>query len=488
MKLPDLGAGIVWLPGLEASIESSLAAWDLIEVEPQAFWTHAVTAGPGTGGGPLRLHDAAFERMQAQRRPVLVHSVGCAVGGGASFDARHLPALRETFDRLRPPWWSEHASLLATGEGGARRAFGFLMPPLQSWASVATMVDNIHRLQDAFGLPFAFETGVNYLRPLDGELPDGVFWGAVAERADCGILLDLHNLWTNERNGRASVASVLDALPLERVWEMHVAGGQPYKGYWLDAHSDLPPQALLTLARSVVPRLPSLHALVFEIMPDYLQRAGYDAADLMQCGAMLREIWSLRDARQSDATADAGSCACSAHAVDSQTLPSPQAWEARLRQAVDRSAQEVDAPIADPAVEIYRDLIDAVRMGTVAESLPLSTRYLLLARGEDGFRALLHAYWLRASPEPFMSEEARGFAQFLSAQNLLPHLDELLAFELAAHRAEISGQAQTVPFTCDPNRLIRALQAGHAPEVLPTLDVEVEVTPRAVERAPLEAG
>jgi uncharacterized protein len=480
VNLPDLGVGIVWLPGLEATIASSLDAWDLIEVEPQAFWTKAGARDDGRGNEPFRLNEGAFEQLCAQRRPVLVHSVGYAVGGSTPSDARNLPALRATFDRLKPAWWSEHASLQTTGCGEDRRALGFLMPPIQSRSSVDTIVDNIRRLQDDFGLPFAFETGVNYLRPRPGELPDSEFWGSIAERADCGILLDLHNIWANERNGRQSVASVVEGLPLERVWEMHLAGGQPYKGYWLDAHSDLPPDELLALARRVVPQLPALHALVFEIVPDYLVHADLDVDDLVRCGGVLHEIWSLRgSACVASSTETITREECDVLSVGDAALPSPEMWGTQIRHAVDRSAPSVDAPIDDPAVGIYRDLVDAVRMGTIADALPLSTRYLLLARGEDFFKALLQTYWSLHAPEAFMSEEARAFAEFLAEKDLLPHLDELLAFELAAHRAEMSGKVQRVRFTCDPNRFIQALKAGRLPEALPELEVEVEVTPHA---------
>ena len=80
----------------------------------------------------------------------------------------------------------------------------------------------------------------DYLRPRPGELGDGEFFAAVAEQADCGILLDLHNLWCNERDGRQPVRDVLAELRLERVWEVHLAGGEELVGYLLDAHSPLP--------------------------------------------------------------------------------------------------------------------------------------------------------------------------------------------------------------------------------------------------------
>ena len=78
--------------------------------------------------------------------------------------------------------------------------------------------------------PFAVEIGVNYLRRRSDELSDGEFVTKVVEGANCGIILDLHNLWTNEMNGRQSIEDFLRQIPLERVWEIHLAGGYEEDG------------------------------------------------------------------------------------------------------------------------------------------------------------------------------------------------------------------------------------------------------------------
>lgn len=478
MNLPDLGVGIVWLPGLESAIDAIAPAWDLLEVEPQAFWLSAKCRGV-VGDDAFRLNRAAFDLLSAYRRPVLVHSVGYAVGSVEPADRRNVRALHETFSRLNPPWWSEHASLSVAGRGDAKHPLGLLLPPVQSLPMAKQIAGNICRLQDEFGLPFAFETGVNYLHPLAGELSDGDFWAEIAERADCGVLLDLHNVWTNARNGRQPVEEVVERLPLGRVWEMHLAAGQAYKGYWLDAHSGPPPDELLALARSVVGQLPALRALIFEMIPDYLMAARLSPPDLARCLGSLRDIWAqrgsdIRIARSREA--HAGSTVGTVGSSD-LPLPDPGTWELRLRKSVDRSAAIAVDALDDPGVEIYRDLIDMVRRGTISEALPLTTRYLLLAHGEVAFDGLLQAYWRKHAPEPFMADEARGFAEFLKGRDLLPHLDELLALELAAHRAAVTGETQCVRFTCDPSGLVGALKRGDLPGPLPDLEVEAEVTP-----------
>ena len=78
---------------------------------------------------------------------------------------------------------------------------------------------------------------MNYLKPRGDEIPDGEFVAQPVESADCGILLDLHNIYCNQLNGRQSMEKYLSQIPLEDVWEVHLAGGSELNGFWLDAHS-----------------------------------------------------------------------------------------------------------------------------------------------------------------------------------------------------------------------------------------------------------
>ena len=129
---------------------------------------------------------------------------------------------------------------------------------------IEAAIHSVRALQSELSIPFLIETGVNYLRPLPEEVPDGEFVARVVEGSGCGILLDLHNLWANERNGRQSIADFLDSIPLERVRELHLASGHEHGGLWLDAHSGAMPEGLFELAQSVVRRLPNLGAVIFE--------------------------------------------------------------------------------------------------------------------------------------------------------------------------------------------------------------------------------
>lgn len=472
MTPPRPGVGLVCLPGLEEILGEIAPACDLLEIEPQPFWT----ALPASGG--LRFDAAALQPIIDRGLPTLVHSIGCPVGGTEVDAARQFAPLEETLAALSPPWWSEHMSFLAAGSGEARRQLGFLLPPVQSAESVELFAGHIKGLQDRFGLPFAFETGTNYLQPQPEEIPDGAFWGEIADRADCGILFDLHNVWTNARNGRQPVEAVLAALPRERIWEMHVAAGQGYEGYWLDAHSGIPQDALLALAAEVLPRIPALRAILLEIIPGYLAAAEITAEEIVRCLAALRALAETAgDGRSEMAPSPAPVRPTGAAGA---APPRPSAWEEGFADALAGQAETTVAgfPARDPALPIYRDLISVTRKGSLVGVLPQTLRYLWIVLGEDGLERLFREFWSMAPAEAYPLPEAENLAAFLAGRDLPPFLDDLIALELTQARARALGAEQRVAIACHPERLFDYLSdPGTRP--LPTrTPVEVRVAPR----------
>ncbi|SEG95889.1 Uncharacterized conserved protein, UPF0276 family [Nonomuraea solani] len=436
--LPELGVGLVYWPEHDGLLDLV----DVVEVEPQVFWFPARATG-----APYRLDVRAFERLARIPKPKLVHGVGHPVGGTVA-DERHLRPFAESIALLQAPWASEHLSFNRAGSDD----LGFLLPPVQSEEGIALAVANIRKMRERLPVPFAFETGVSYLRPVPGELPDGTFFAAVARGAGCGILLDLHNLWANERNGRQRVLDVVSELPLERVIEVHLAGGQEYAGYWVDAHSGPIAPEVMEYARQVIPRLPNLKAVIYEVMPDSAPAAEETRDQLRE----LRELWESR-----------GSAA--------PLPPAPADWERALATAL----QSREA-VADPGIAVLRELIASVRAGKVADTLPLTTRLLLLTLGGAAVDELFAGFWNAAPSEPMATDEARRFAAHVADLPLeVPYLREVMAFELAAQRAVLTGRAQAVSFGVDPGPVLASLREGRLPAAQPPGMYEVAVSPPA---------
>lgn len=480
-ELPEAGVGMVCLPGLEAFVEAAHDLIDVIEIEPQPLWFKSAAAGV-----PYAVNAGALAQLCADPHPKLVHGVGFPVGGCVAPEPDQVALFVEAVEALGASWASEHLSFSRVEGADGVFHTGLLLPPLQSARSVALAAANIRVLSAQLPVPFAFETGVNYLRPVHGEMSDGAFFGAIAEEADCAILLDLHNLWCNERNGRQGVLAALDAMPLERVCEVHLAGGSHLDGYYLDDHAGLVPPELMQLAYAVLPRLPNLKALVFEMVPASMPSPERAQGQLTEQLLALRQLWDTRK-RCPQVACSAPPSALPAGSLAACALPEPGEWERALAvRVLDCGPDAPHAPPAppappldaDPGVALLRQLVAAARRGTIVDSMTLSYRFMILCLGEPAFLSLLRAFWKTRPPEPFATEEALNFAEFLRTRALaIPHLDEVLAFELASHQVRMYGQHKTVRFTCSPLPLLMALRQARMPDFSDRGDFALTIEP-----------
>lgn len=461
IPIPTLGVGVIYSPGLEGLFEAGRDVIDVVEVEPETLWLESRLNHPS-----YRFDTYALDLLLQYPQRKLVHGVGFPVGGTLPPEESHLEPFTSAIAALDSPWASEHLSFNQVNGPSGSSSTGFLLPPLQTPELVTIVAGNIANLRDSLPVPFAFETGANYLQPQPGELTDGEFFAAVADSANCGILLDLHNVWTNQENGRQSVLDLVDELALERVWEIHLGGGEALDGYRLDAHSDLVPPQVMELAQDVVVRLPNLKALVFEITPEYVMAKGLSIDSLLEQIHQMRNIW---EARGRDTRIPQLAPRIDLSEAPTR-MPSPDKWEWALTEAIrgkdTADSGELTAHLAgDPGVAIYRKLISSVRAGMAVTNLKLTSRLLRLSLGELAFEHLLHDFWRAYPPALFSSAEASNFGSYLRTKNLsIPHLYEVLTFELALQKVLVSGTREIVRFSCDPGTVLGPLQEGRLPD------------------------
>jgi uncharacterized protein (UPF0276 family) len=456
---PELGVGVIYLPELVPLLESRPDLVSVLELEPQTLWRYLPDRAM-----PYVQDRGGLERIAALPQHKLVHGVGFPVGGSRLPDARHLEPLVETIECLGSPWASEHLGFNAFGDGVNT---GFLLPPLQTRAGVDAAVASVSRVAGALPVRFSIETGVNYLQPRRGFMSDGAFVATVAEEADCGILLDLHNLWANELNGRQPVREFVAELPLERVNELHIAGGLEHGGYWLDAHSGRIPEPLLELASWVVPLLPNLGAIIFELLASYLEPLGLDG--VAEEVSKLARIWDLRGSAPTHPVASPR--------VDEPSAISPREWEDALGALV--IGRSVASPLADdPGIPILRELVANFRSGMIVDALRLTSRLLLLSAGERLMPELLSGFFASSPPQLFASAEAEAFAAYVRAHvSGIPHLDEVLAYECASLRVLLHGEPEQVEFGHEPYAVLLPLVDGRLPDAPAPGDFIVEVRP-----------
>ena len=452
---------MVFSAALRPFLQRRPGALDLLEIEPQTLWLadHAFK-------GPFLEFTPGIEAFAGLPGGKLVHSVGMPLGGTRPPDPAQMRLLAATAKRLDSPWVSEHLSVAGT----PHRAAGFLLPPLQTDEGVETAARNIRAFAEGVGRPVAIETGVAYFKRKPFEMADGAFVARVAEAADCGILLDLHNIYCNERNGRITMDAFLADLPLDRVWEVHLAGGAEAQGYWLDSHSGPMPRDLAARSLEIVKSLPNLGAVTFEIYDTFLERLDIDSFDAIVDD--LRAIW----AEVGHGAGDSPTATPPPPAAPPSLAPA--SWERTLTEAVWK-ADPSRHPWAEDAgpLRLYAWLARSFRGSMLTRALPRAMRYLLLRDG-DGVEAVLDRYYRDEDPKLYTPLEAAAFRDWLVAGGEAdPLLIALLDYDVAFMKLVREDRPQVVAFPGDPGPVFEALADARLPEVPPPPAWEIELLP-----------
>jgi uncharacterized protein (UPF0276 family) len=164
------------------------------------------------------------------------------------------------------------------------------MPVALDRDTAQVIADRILEIRARIPVPFLLENNVYYFVLEEQDLDEASFLNTVSESSGCGILLDLHNLHVNFRNHDMDPYSFLNRLRLDRVLELHVAGGMEVDGMYVDAHSGPSPEPVWELLDWVLPRCPNLGGVTFELFGSWFEPTG--EAGLLAELHRMRELWS----------------------------------------------------------------------------------------------------------------------------------------------------------------------------------------------------
>jgi uncharacterized protein (UPF0276 family) len=179
------------------------------------------------GGRVLRVLGEVRSRV-----PVVLHGVSMNLGSVDPLDRTYLSELRALVDRFEPSWVSDH--LCWTGVGG--RNLHDLLPLPYTDEVVRHLAERIRQVQDRLGRRIAVENVSSYVEYAASTMPEWEFLGAVAEEADCGILLDVNNVFVSAHNLGFDAATYLDAIDPTRVFQIHLAGHSVDGALLIDTH------------------------------------------------------------------------------------------------------------------------------------------------------------------------------------------------------------------------------------------------------------
>lgn len=180
------------------------------------------------GGKPLHWLDTFRARYR-----LVPHGVSMSLGGEAPLDRAHLAKLKALVAQLDAPWASDH--LCWSGVPGAH--LHDLLPLPYTRATVERVVERVKTVQGELEVRFAVENVSSYLAYRASTMTEWEMLCEIAERADCGILLDVNNVYVSAFNHGFDAEAYIDAVPARRVVQMHLAGHTDKGRYKLDAHS-----------------------------------------------------------------------------------------------------------------------------------------------------------------------------------------------------------------------------------------------------------
>jgi uncharacterized protein len=200
----------------------------ILEKKPVVDWFEIISENYMIDGGrPLTVLDSILEQYN-----VVQHGVSMYFGSAEPFSREHLRRLKTLVQRTKTPWLSDH---LCWGSVDGTYTHDLLPMPYTFEAARLT-AEKIRQAQDFLEVPIAVENVSSYAEFHVSEMTEWEFLNEVVEQADCGILLDVNNIYVSSQNHNFDPHTYVNSIPAERVAQIHIAGHSKFEKYILDTH------------------------------------------------------------------------------------------------------------------------------------------------------------------------------------------------------------------------------------------------------------
>jgi uncharacterized protein len=225
-----------------------------LEERPAVEWVEAISENFMAGGGrPL----AVLEKVRLDV-PVALHGVSLAIGSVDPIPERYLADLERLVRRIEPALVTDH---LCWGTHRGQYVHDLLPLPYTE-ESLAHVAGRVRQVQDRLGRQILLENPSSYVAFRDSTMTEWEFISELSRRADCGILLDVNNVYVSARNFGFDPIAYLDGIPADRVGQFHLAGHTDKGKYLLDTHDEPVPAAVWDLYVEALHRFGRVPSLV----------------------------------------------------------------------------------------------------------------------------------------------------------------------------------------------------------------------------------
>lgn len=230
LREPFQGFGLGLRPRHYNSFLAQPQAVDWLEVISENYMVQ--------GGKPL----AMLDRIRADY-PIAMHGVSMSIGSVSPLDHGYLQRLKALADRVQPMWVSDH--LCWTGVHGTNLHDLFPLPYTEE--ALRHVAARVREVQETLGRRLVLENVSSYIDYACSEMSEWAFLTALAEEADCLLLLDVNNIYVSGMNHGFDPRTFIDGVPAHRIQQIHVAGHSNQGDVIIDTHDAPVPDEVFDL-------------------------------------------------------------------------------------------------------------------------------------------------------------------------------------------------------------------------------------------------
>ncbi len=271
ISLPYLGHGV----GLRTQHYATV-----LDERPRVDWFEVISENfMVAGGNPRRVL-----RQVRERYPVVLHGVSLSIGSVDPLDPKYLDELASLAAETEPAWVSDHLCWSSVGGNFSHD----LLPLPYTEEALAHVAARVRQVQDKLKRQILIENVSSYVTFTQSTLTEWQFLAELCQRADCGLLLDVNNVFVSAFNHGFDANEFIDGIPVGRVAQIHLAGHSDYGTHLLDTHDHSVCDGVWALYRRAVERFGRVSTLVE--WDDHIPPFAEVLAESRKAAAIEREI------------------------------------------------------------------------------------------------------------------------------------------------------------------------------------------------------